>query len=178
MKKMIPFILALLLLAGCSGKKQPSAETLDRDTLRAKAFEHAGVAQADAYDIDEDWDREGANTYYELDFEVNGVEYEYVLNGQTGEILRSSTDKKPASLQVDSTPQQISTEPQLISEEEAKRIALEDAGLTEGAVKSYSIELEMDEYKYEIQFFTKGIEYEYDIDARTGEILEKDKDRD
>ena len=44
MKKMIPFILALLLLAGCSGKKQPSAETLDRDTLRAKAFEHAGVA--------------------------------------------------------------------------------------------------------------------------------------
>jgi len=178
MKKIIPFVLSLLLLAGCSSKQLSGTDTLDRDTLRAKAFEHAGIAQADAYDIDEDWDREGNNTYYELDFEVDGVEYEYVLDARTGEILRSHPDKKTTPVMTDTTTKPVSTEPQLISEEEAKQIALEHAGLTEGAVKSFSIQLDWDDYKYEIDFFTKGIEYEYDIDARTGEILEFDKDRD
>ena len=31
---------------------------------------------------------------------------------------------------------------------------------------------------YEVEFFHKGLEYEYDIDPRTGAILKVDKDRD
>ena len=70
------------------------------------------------------------------------------------------------------------TEPQIITEEEAKAIALEHAGLNTGAVKSFSIELDYGDNVYEVEFFTKGLEYDYEIDIYTGEILKAEKDRD
>lgn len=179
MKKLIPVILAVLLFAGCDAPLQQRGDTLDRDTLRAKAFAHAGVDQSDVYDLDEDWDTEGGKTCYELDFEVHGTEYEYVLDAQTGEILHSRPDKKPSSqTEPPSRPVSVQTEPTLITEDEAMQIAFDDAGLNEGAAKSYTIELDRDDHKYEIEFFAKGMEYEYEIDIYTGEILKAEKDRD
>ena len=67
-------------------------------------------------------------------------------------------------------------QPQRISAEEAKRIALEHAGLNEGAAKSLSVDL--DDGEYEVEFYTKGLEYNYEIDAYTGQILSVEKDRD
>ena len=176
MKKFAVFFITALLLAGCSA---PGANdsTMDRDTLRTIAFEHAGINEADAYDMDEEFDREGGKTYYELDFEAEGVEYEYVLNAHTGEILRSSPNKKPASA-TESQPEPAYTEPQVISEEEATRIALEHAGLNTGAVKSLSVAMDWGDGEYDVEFYAKGIEYEYEIDAYTGEILSAEKDRD
>ena len=65
-----------------------------------------------------------------------------------------------------------------ISENDAKEIALTHAGLNTGAVKGLSIELDLGEGTYEVEFVTKGIEYEYEIDAYTGKILQAEKDRD
>ena len=70
------------------------------------------------------------------------------------------------------------TEPQTITEEEAKAIALEHAGLNDGAIKSFSIELDLGDGVYEVEFYTKGMEYDYEIDAYTGKILQAEKDRD
>ena len=80
---------------------------------------------------------------------------------------------------VDGTTTAISrTEALRITEEEAKAIALEHAGLNTGAVKGFSIELDVGEGVYEVEFNTKGIEYDYEIDAYSGEILQAEKDRD
>ena len=171
MKKIAVFFIIALLLAGCSAPGVNDS-TMDRNTLRTIVFEYAGVNEADAYDLDEEFEKEGGKTYYELDFEAEGVEYEYVLNAHTGEILRSSPNKKPASA---TEPQ---PEPQIITEEEATRIALEHAGLNTGAVKSLSVMLDWGDGEYEVEFFVKGIEYDYEIDAYTGEILSAEKDRD
>ncbi len=182
MKKLIPYILALLLLAGCQSPLQDSSVggnqegLLDRKTLQNTAFAHAGVNETDVRDLDEDYEKRGSVTVYELDFEVKGAEYEYELNAKTGEILRSSTDGRPVPVQpaADVTVPVSTT----LTEEDAKRIALEDAGLNEGAVKSFSIELDWGDGVYEIEFFVKGIEYEYEIDIYTGEIFKAEKDRD
>ena len=66
----------------------------------------------------------------------------------------------------------------LISEDEAIKIAMEHAGLNTGAVKSSSVQLDMSEEEYEVEFFAKGIEYEYEINAYTGEIITAEKDKD
>lgn len=57
---------------------------------------------------------------------------------------------------------------------DALRIALEDAGLSLEEVKDIGIDFESEnnKYYYEISFENSSSDFEYKIDARTGEILE------
>lgn len=66
----------------------------------------------------------------------------------------------------------------LISEEEAKAIALKDAGLKESDVTGIRIKLEKDDgvQEYEVDFYAGNKEYDYDINASTGKIISKDTD--
>lgn len=63
--------------------------------------------------------------------------------------------------------------------ETAKTTALTDAGLDASQVQFTKEKLETDDgvEKYEIEFNYNGYEYDYDIDAKSGAILEKGKDR-
>lgn len=74
---------------------------------------------------------------------------------------------------------QISDNP-LISEEEAKSIALKDAGFKEEDISGIRIKLETDDgvQEYEVDFYVDNKEYDYDIDAISGEIRSKDEDID
>lgn len=62
---------------------------------------------------------------------------------------------------------------QQITEDQAKAIALEHAGLAQGDVTQLRIELERDDgrLEYEIEFTSGNREYDYEIDAETGRIL-------
>ena len=65
-----------------------------------------------------------------------------------------------------------------IGVERAKQIALDDAGFSENEVIFSTAKFEKDDDdddeapEYEIEFFKGNIEYEYDIDALTGKILD------
>ena len=67
-----------------------------------------------------------------------------------------------------------------ITAEQAQAIALEDAGLTSEDVTRLRAELEYDNGRqyYDVQFFQGTVEYDYEIDAATGAIIEKDRDID
>lgn len=67
-----------------------------------------------------------------------------------------------------------------ITEDEAKSIALKDAGLSADAVTFIRSEIDRDDgvLKYEVEFSSNGVEYEYDINADSGKILWVDKDFD
>lgn len=66
----------------------------------------------------------------------------------------------------------------IITEDEAKMIALTDAGVSEQEAMSLFIHLDSDDgvTKYEVDFETSTDEYEYDIDPQTGEILKAEKE--
>ena len=85
----------------------------------------------------------------------------------------------------------------IITEAQAKKIALKDAGLKEKQVIFLNVEAVTDEEKtaetadeakttdknvknsvtkYELTFYHENTAYEYTLDAATGEILESDKD--
>lgn len=68
----------------------------------------------------------------------------------------------------------------LITEEEAKNIALKDAEVTEDQVTGIRIKLEKDNgiQEYEVDFYADNKEYDYDINASTGEIISKDMEID
>lgn len=78
------------------------------------------------------------------------------------------------------TVSQTSADEENIGEEKAKQIALEHAGLKESDVKHLFVELDFDDgiLRYEVDFRQGKFKYDYDIDAKTGEILSYDKDID
>ena len=65
-----------------------------------------------------------------------------------------------------------------ISRDKAKQIALEHAKFKESDIKNYHIELDKDNghLEYDIEFNYNGAEYDYEIDADTGEIRSHSKD--
>lgn len=62
-----------------------------------------------------------------------------------------------------------------IGEDKAGEIALKDAGLTKEDAERFRIERDRDNghFEYEIEFVNNEKEYDYTIDAATGDILEK-----
>ncbi|MCI8506067.1 MAG: peptidase [Lachnospiraceae bacterium] len=65
-----------------------------------------------------------------------------------------------------------------ITLEEAKAVALSDAGLTDSDVTYLKTELDYDDQTliYDIEFYTKTYEYDYEIHAHTGIIYHKEQD--
>ena len=66
----------------------------------------------------------------------------------------------------------------LIGEEHAQQIALSDARLAENQVSKLKVRLKLDDgvWYYDVEFRTIALEYEYEIEAYTGAILDKDID--
>ncbi|MBR3753966.1 MAG: PepSY domain-containing protein [Clostridia bacterium] len=67
----------------------------------------------------------------------------------------------------------------LISKNEAKAIALKDAGYEANEVRFLKAKLDFDDgrYEYEIEFRAEGnLEYDYTINAENGKIVEFDRD--
>ena len=65
-----------------------------------------------------------------------------------------------------------------IDKERAKEIALNHAGVNAENITGYKVELDRDYggLYYEIEFYSAGYEYEYEINAETGEIVSSQKE--
>ncbi|MCI7147535.1 MAG: PepSY domain-containing protein [Firmicutes bacterium] len=65
-----------------------------------------------------------------------------------------------------------------ISMQQATEVALQDAGFTSSEVESLSGNLDSDDEvrHYDVRFVSQGMEYDYEIKASDGTILEKDRE--
>ena len=89
-----------------------------------------------------------------------------------------TTTDAAATQTTDSTATQTqtqSTQAAGITEDDAKQTALNDAGVAEQDTTGLYVNRETDDGvdKYEVHFMVGTIEYDYDIDANTGAILER-----
>lgn len=89
------------------------------------------------------------------------------------------TEPKPTEPE---TPTTAPTEPkpQRLTREQAQTIALEHAGLTAKQVKGLEIEFDVDDGvpEYSVEFYHEGWEYDYEIHAESGKLLDWDKEYD
>ena len=90
-----------------------------------------------------------------------------------------STSKPAAESSAPSAPQGSSSSSSAsgyIGADKAKSIALNDAGVSAAAASFTKAKLDRDDgrYVYEIDFYTSEYEYDYEIDATTGKILDRD----
>lgn len=89
------------------------------------------------------------------------------------ESLLSAAETAPANPSSAPFPGQSGKQPDnLITESKALEIAYNHAGVKEKDVQFSRVKLEMDHgvQEYDVNFFTQGKEYDYDIDANTGDI--------
>ena len=65
-----------------------------------------------------------------------------------------------------------------ITAEAAKNAALSHAGISESDVAQLEIEFDSEDglMVYEVEFYAGGSEYDYDIDARTGEVVKSSRE--
>ncbi len=143
------------------------------------ALSHAGVSEAEVTHLRVSFDRDDGRAEYEIDFRTASAIYEYELDASSGDILKHERETiYPADTELsgdvapDGTVSGAET-PALLTEEEATRIVLEDAGVTETEISGFVLEKERDDgrYKYDIEFRTASAKYEYTLDAETGDIL-------
>ena len=99
--------------------------------------------------------------YYRLVFADRKTQWTYRINAVSGDIL----EKKNKNI----------NEPDYISLEEAKKIALKDAELDKYAQKIVFTKAEFNRYQgkqcYLLEFYTGKNQYYYQIDAKTGDII-------
>ncbi len=172
--------------AGASTTQQPAAtpNTSTSDTAigadRAKeiAFAHANVQEADVTGLKVELDRDDGVLHYDVDFDCNGYEYDYEIDATSGEIRKQNREWDDDAAKQSSTSSGSSSN--LIGTSRAKEIALAHAGLSESAVTQLKAELDREDgrQQYEVEFKANGYEYDYEIDAENGTILEWDKDYD
>ncbi|MBR3975635.1 MAG: PepSY domain-containing protein [Clostridia bacterium] len=67
----------------------------------------------------------------------------------------------------------------LITKQKAKEIALSHAGVKEADIRDYEIEIDREAGKtvYEISFDSGNFEYEYELNAISGKILQSERER-
>lgn len=180
--------LLILTAAGCS---QPSsqAEYIGLDAAKAIALEAAGVAESAATFTTTGLDRQNGTDFYAIDFTANGQSYEYDIDAVTGIIISgpqndsaasASTSPQPSS-SVDPSPSPTASQSGsgTITENQARQIALDHAGLSASQVTFLKSRLDYDDGRqvYDVEFYSSDYtEYDYEIDAATGDILSYDSD--
>lgn len=157
---------------------QPSGPVETMDDAKATALEDAGLAEADVTFVKEKLDWDDGIAVYDIKFYSADTEYEYEIDATTGAIIEKSAELLGSQgTGIGGGP---SGADSYISVEDAKEIAAVHAGFGTSDVffTKAKLELEHGRAEYEIEFYQNRIEYEYTIDAITGDILEFESEYD
>lgn len=189
-------VTAIVLSMGCgiSGNTTTqnsganTASDIGQEEAKKIAFEDAGVQESDTTRLKIERDQDDGVLQYDVKFSVAKKEYDYEINGTDGTIISADietqmTGNSTAENQTNSgSGSQENTAGTsginvAVSEEDAKAAALARVnGATEADIR---MELEFDDgyYVYEGDIIYQQKEYEFEIDAQTGNFLKWSEER-
>ena len=137
------------------------------DEAKAIAVAHANVTDP----IFGECELELPENEYDIEFFADGREYDYEIDATTGAIKWYHS--KPVCGNDDPAQPSPTPAPEgIITLDEAKAIAVAHANVTDPVFGH--CELDIRENEYDIEFFANGREYDYEIHAVTGAILDYD----
>lgn len=173
----------ILLASEKSSDKTPAvsygevnkSQYIGKDKALNIALAKAGLKKSQISGCEVEFECDDGNITYDIEFYCGSAEYEFEIDATTGNIIEYETDGDgyEGSHHKNSADNSGS---KYIGRSRAKEIALAKAGLTASQIHDYEIEL--DDGEYEIDFKYQNMEYEVDIDAKSGKILKFDKEYD
>ena len=159
-------------LMGCSNSEKLNNKTVTIDEAKEIALKHAGLTSDQVSFVEVESDVDNNIEKYNIEFYHGDKEYDYEINSANGEIIKYDYD-----MENNKNENNLSSVVN-ISEEQAKEIALNHAEITSDKVSFIKVEMDVDNgaQKYDIEFYYNNIEYSYEIDANTGDILSYERD--
>ena len=160
---------------------------LTRDEIKTIVANYAWVKVGEMKFFEAEMDYEEQK--YDVEFYVNGIEYDYEIDSISGEIRRDhsranwqNNTRLPASNT--NTEQNIITNKNLgtnsqwtipttnyLTRDEIKTIVANYAWVKVGEMKFFEAEMDCEEQKYDVEFYANGIEYDYEINAINGNLI-------
>lgn len=158
--------------AAGSGSQSGTASAVTEDEARKTALSDAGVTEEQITGIRVKKDHDDGRQVYDVEFYSDNKEYDYEIDASTGEILSSDFE-----IENDFNKDCASDLNPAVSQEEASAAAL--AKVQGASEKDLRIKLDDDDGKmiYEGDIYYNGTEYEFEIDASTGDFLEWSEER-
>lgn len=156
--------------SAAQGTQNNGGQDIGEDAALQAALKAAGVSEADASRVLISMDRDDGMTLYEVRFDAGGTEYDYEIQASDGQVVSSDLEK----IRDDGRGGNAST---AVSREQAMETAL--AKVPGAAEKDIRIELDYDDgrYRYEGDIIYDRVEYDFEIDADSGEIVEWSEER-
>lgn len=143
------------------------------DEAKAIALKKAGLKEAAVTFTKAKLDNDDGRLVYEIDFITDTAKYDAEVDAVSGNVIEWEVEEKTTATKVTN----VTTESE-ITLDEAKAIALKKAGLKETEVTFTKAKLEHDDGRrvYKIEFVKDRLEYEAEIDAKTGAVIEWEAD--
>ena len=159
---------------------------ISAEEAQAIALEHAGLAESDVTFIYAVPDYDDGRGVYDVEFYRGTEEYDYEISAADGSILSydheiegrmAGAEGAPSATQNAAVPSPIAPltpSDVALTQDDAKRIALETAKVSEADATFTSVEFDYDDgiASYQVDFVVDATEYEFEIDANTGAVLE------
>ena len=162
------------------------AMPIGRDAAAYAAEQYAGTTALDSVTAEVDPEFDESPAHYEVELQTAWGEFEYLVDAYTGKVLSGQKDLPTTVSAQNEAAKPSGQKPapsgtaQDIGYAKAKSIALNHAGVSES--KAYDMDIELDEEDgklvYEVEFKSGGMEYDYEIDAATGTILQQEAEKD
>lgn len=184
-------LVACISLIGCNKSSTPNNQNSNTSKITMEqaqeiALKHAKLTSDQVSFIKTDTELENGIEVYNIEFSYENKEYDYKINSANGEIVEYDSDiedyditQQQATKENKSvTPNNQNSNNSKITVEKAKEISLKHANLKDNQVVFDKTEMDYDNgvQVYDIEFHYNNIEYNYEIDANTGNILSYSQD--
>ena len=173
-----------------ASEKKVTVQYIGVEKAKEIALNKAGVKAADAKFVKAEFDIDDGVAGYEVEFYANGTEYEADVNALDGSIIKfeKEAEAKPAASTPTASskpkeqpkPEQKSTASDYITAAKAKEIALNKADIKAADARALEAEFDKDDgvAVYEVEFKSGKYEYSVEINAKTGKVLNYDREFD
>lgn len=205
--KTLVIVVAAIVLAGIgfaagmavkTSLAENSGDYIGAERAKSIALENVGVSSSKATFTKVEVDPSEHPAVYDIEFYTASNEYDFEINAFTGEILEKSseafqtlpsaeessqpetsaqTSPQPSDSAVQTKNNSGSSNSDYIGIDKAKSIALKHAGLSNVTFTKTKLDSDDGVKTYEIEFISDNWEYEYEINAYTGAIMDYDSER-
>ncbi len=168
---------------GSSGSAS-EGKYIGRDAALAKALAEAEISEsaAERIRVELDYEDDFRKMVYEVEFKSGNYEYEFEIDAVSGLIMREFEDEFEDIFDIFDEDDDNQPIPEgCITRAEAIAIALKHAGVTEADVTDIDCDFEkgwFGKLRFEVSFEAGRREFEYEIDAKTGEIKKQHSEYD